>query len=43
MDNIDMKSRNNSVILEEEETDFIWFGLVFLFALTFLENLTIYY
>lgn len=36
MDNIDMNLRNNSVILERKNLDWLWFGLVFLFALNFL-------
>lgn len=36
MDNNDMNLRNNSVILERKNLDWLWFGLVFLFALNFL-------
>lgn len=36
MDNIDMNLRNNSVILERKNLDWLWFGLIFLFALNFL-------
>jgi hypothetical protein len=36
MDNIDMKLRDNSLIFERKNLDWLWFGLVFLFALNFL-------
>jgi hypothetical protein len=36
MDNIDMKLRNYSITFERKNLDWLWFGLVFLFALNFL-------